>query len=97
MARRCKNLAKQHVEEPSADVADIGSPIVKDGSVNTFNCRSPLLITNPSNGDRYRIVVYIQTTASVPYSFASPRSDASSDDINFDGYVLLDYLYPEWH
>lgn len=81
----------------SADVTNTGSPIVKDGSVFSHGNPSPLIATNPSNGDRYRVVVFVQTTAFVPYSFASARSDANSNSANaFNGYIRMNALYFDW-
>jgi len=81
----------------SADATDIGNPIVKDGRVYSDGNSSPLVATNPSNGDRYRVVVFVQTTASVPYLFASAPSDANSNGANgFKRYIRLNALYFDW-
>lgn len=83
--------------DASADITDTGAPIVKDGWVYTDGSPSPLVVTNPSDGDVYRVVVYVQTTASVPFSFASARSDANSNNSNpFEGYINLNALYFDW-
>lgn len=59
--------------------------MINDG---TAGSKEPHYISNPSDGDVYRIIAYVQTKASAEYSFASARSDASSDSANgFEGYI----------
>lgn len=81
----------------SANATDIGSPVVRNGSVFSNGSPSPLLATDISAGDVCRIIVYVQTTASVPFTFASARSDANSNGNNaFKGYIRLNALYFNW-
>jgi len=83
--------------EESGNVLNTGSPIVTQGNVSTDGNPSPLQVTNPSDGDQYRIVAAVEVAASVPYSLAVARSDASSNSKNnFEGHLTLASLEFNW-
>lgn len=85
------------LENRSADATDIGSPIVLDGSIYSDENPSPLTIYNLSDGDEYRVEVYVQASVSAEYVLASARADAHSSGANaFNGYVRLNAIEFNW-
>jgi len=84
--------------EKSGDITNTGSPITTQGNVYTDGNPAPLQITSPSDGDQYRVVAAVEVSASVPYTAASARADASSNGSNaFDGHLTLASLELNWN
>ena len=84
----------------AAGPADTVSPVTVEDNEYTdgeSGNPSPLLLKNPPNAKTYRVVVYVQTTSSVPIAYGTGRSDANSNSANgFKGKLRLNALYFNW-